>query len=617
MSWTLLGPPLVGDTSPQPFPLTTDKIAHIVLPVGLDRVGVVGLLLPGLHNELGRVTVGPWGAKLEAIDDTLSILSAQQLVSPNAAAVDPRIEKYVLQPRSETSEVILLRHNDVISFSRSATSLTCQWTASEIQVNSSAADVVVEESVDTNGVAAAPEEETEDEDLDNTVVAGSVQRLSPQPQPTPQLSNQRSVVVQETPTTARYNDLSDQTIAYNDERNLSEPIEKTPSPEFSNHGDIEPLPFSTARTGESQKKLSGVAADPRDELPLQSRPSIDVPAPIVHETSEQSPLQDHSSPRVEIPTKVSRKRSNSATEIDSGMDLALAGRSSKRTKIIVSSDDSQDSRLSSIVVEPRKTVAKGKKRLSDVPEATEAATKSQRSSQRSNTVAEEYKGPVPRVAFSHSAITGNTQAIKFLKKHKGIVVESISDDCNILCVRQGTLTKTMKLLEAIALGIPIVTDKWLLDSAKAGHLLALREHRPSVSKQEEEWNFKLDKVWGTPQAPFEGYTIHFTPELRKSYADFKEIEQVCETVGAKVATKKPSRDEKLVVLAKGDKDKELAKLMQEGFTCYTKDLLTNSILRGQVDLDSDEFMINAGAAVSTATAADNANESKTKRGRKK
>lgn len=477
--------------------------------------------------------------------------------------------------------------------------------------------MVVEESVETNGVAAAPEEETEDEDLDNTVVAGSMHRLSPQPQPTPQLSNQRSVVVQETPTTARYNDLSDRTITYNDERILSEPIEKTPSPESSNHGDIEPLPFSSARTGESQNKLSSVAADPRDELPLQSRPSTDVPAPIVHQTSEKFPLQNNSSPRVEILTRVSRKRPNSATEYDSGIDPALAGRSSKRTKITASSDDSQDSRLSSIVVEPRKTAAKGKKRLSDVPEATEAATKSQHSSQRSNTAVEEYKGPVPRVAFSHSAITGNTQAIKFLKKHKGVVVESISDDCNILCVRQGTLTKTMKLLESIALGIPIVTDKWLLDSAKAGHFLALREHRPSVPKQEEEWNFKLDKVWGTPQAPFEGYTIHFTPELRKSYADFKEIEQVCKTVGAKVAMKKPSKNEKLVVLAKEDKDKEAGKLMQEGFTCYTKDLLTSSILRGQVDLDSDEFMIIADTAESTAAAADYPNDSKTKRGRKK
>lgn len=154
----------------------------------------------------------------------------------------------------------------------------------------------------------------------------------------------------------------------------------------------------------------------------------------------------------------------------------------------------------------------------------------------------------------------------------------------------------MKLLESIALGIPIVTDKWLLDSAKAGQFLALRDYQPSVPQQEKEWNFQFDKVWGKPQSPFEGYTIYFTHELQKSYSDFNEIREVCKTVGAKVATKKTSKVEKFIVLAKEDKDKEAEKWMQDGVTCYSKDLLTNSILRGEVDLDSQEFVIGQGVA---------------------
>lgn len=152
----------------------------------------------------------------------------------------------------------------------------------------------------------------------------------------------------------------------------------------------------------------------------------------------------------------------------------------------------------------------------------------------------------------------------------------------------------MKLLEAVALGIPIVTDKWLLDSAKAGQFLALHDYQPSVLQQEKEWNFQLDKVWGKPQSPFDGYTMYFTPDLQKSYSDFSEIREVCKTVGAKVASKKTSKGEKFIVLAKEDKDKEVEKWIQDGVTCYTKDLLTNSILRGEVDLDSQEFVIGQG-----------------------
>ncbi|CAO2651925.1 Nn.00g002080.m01.CDS01 [Neocucurbitaria sp. VM-36] len=615
MSWTLLAPPLAGDTSPKPFPLTNNRNAHIVLTTGSNRVGIVSQFLPELQTELGRVTVGLWGAKLEAIDDTLSILSAQQLANPNAAAaVDPRTEKYVLESRlGQTSEVILLRHGD--------------WTASEVQVNSSAADPTIAESAEVNGINETPEEVTEDEDLDNTVVAGSIsQQMSPQRQPTPQLSNQRSVVVQETPTVDRYNDMTKYAAADHGERNASEPSENTPSPENLDQGETELEPFSTARTGDSQKHLSELVAMSEEELPVHAGASVTTPtnvsAPGVDHTSDEvSARKNMSSPRVEIPTRMSRKRSNSATEHESETDTAPVGRSSKRKKNTASSDDdTEDSRLSNIVVETsRKTAAKGKKRLSEVPEATEASTpKSQRSSQRSSTIttAETYDGLTPRVAFSHSAIAPSSQALKFLKKHKGVVVESIDETCNVLCVRPGTLTKTMKLLQSVALGIPIVTDNWLLDSAKAGHLLSLSKYQPSVPKQEEEWKFTLDKVWGKPQAPFEGYNIHFTAELRKSYANFKEIEQVCKTVGAKLVTKKPDKSEMLVVLAKEDKDKEADKLMQDGIACYTKDLLTNSILRGEVDLESHEFMINAGAGESAAAVADTVNHSKKKRGRK-
>ncbi|KAF1849447.1 uncharacterized protein K460DRAFT_331441 [Cucurbitaria berberidis CBS 394.84] len=610
MSWTLLASPVAGAAGSHPFPLTNDAISHIVLtPNGSTRVGLVNHLLPGLHTELGRVSVGPWGAKLEAVDDSLGILSAQVLADPNA---DPRSEKYELKPRiGESSEVILLRHGDVISFSKYAARLTCRWTASEVQVNSSAADALAAEPADVNGDEEIPEEETEDENLDNTVVAGSTTQTK---SPPPQLSNQPSVVVQETPTAARFKMVAEYANTPEDTSNHSEPTQPTPSPKGSDQAETRAEYFSTAHTGESQNKPPKKVANSGRELRVLSNAVAtahsDKSAAGLDDPSDNvSPHQSKSSPRVEIPTRLSRKRASSAVEYAPERGNEPLSRPSKRTKQTISSDcDTQDSRMSNIVVETsRKPAAKGKKRLSEVSEASEATPpRSQRSSQRSNTMttAEPYEGPTPRVAFSHSAITPNSQGMKFLKKHKGAIVESINEKCNILCVRPGTLTKTMKLLESIARGIPIVTDKWLLDSAKAGHFLALHDYQPSVPNQEEDWKFELGKVWGKPQAPFQGYTIHFTPELRKSYADFKEIEHVCKAVGAKVVTKKPSKNDNLIVLAKEDRDKEAEKLMQDGTTCYSKDLLTNSILRGEVDLDSDEFMIKpeAPAAATTTTA---------------
>lgn len=158
-------------------------------------------------------------------------------------------------------------------------------------------------------------------------------------------------------------------------------------------------------------------------------------------------------------------------------------------------------------------------------------------------------------------------------------------------VRDGGLAKTMKVFQAIALGIPIVTDKWLIDSAKAGYLYDLSAYKPSVAQQEKDWDFKLERVWATAQTPFKGYSVYFTPTLKKSYTSFREIEQVCTAVGAKVVGRY-SKNDKMIALATGVDDPDVEKWLDDE-ACYQKDLLTTSILRGKLDLQSDEFKIKA------------------------
>jgi len=179
-------------------------------------------------------------------------------------------------------------------------------------------------------------------------------------------------------------------------------------------------------------------------------------------------------------------------------------------------------------------------------------------------------------------------------------------------VRDGGLQKKPKVLYAIARGIPIVIDKWLLDSAKAARFLPLSAYKPSVSKQEKEWNFSLDGVFGQPQTPFEGYNIHFTKSLKATFESFSEIEIVCKAAGAKdVTSTRANKTGNSIVLANNDDDDaELQKLIKEGTTCFTKDILIYSILRGVLDLDSNDFKI---AETTTAKASP---KEKKKRGRK-
>jgi len=57
-----------------------------------------------------------------------------------------------------------------------------------------------------------------------------------------------------------------------------------------------------------------------------------------------------------------------------------------------------------------------------------------------------------------------------------------------------------------------------------------------------------------------------------------------------------------IVLGFGDNDPDAMTLNEEGAKCYTKDFLSASILRNEVDLDDDEFEMNLKARSSQTPA---------------
>jgi hypothetical protein len=352
--------------------------------------------------------------KLEAVDHALTITPGHAKPS---SAKDPRTAPYELQPRNEErSEVIFLRDGDIIHSSQVSTgSIICTWSESEIQVNSSAADASTKD-VDMDAVAETPEEETEDEeqDLDNTVIAvEATQSNKSQPHATPQLSAQRSIVVQETPTIARTNGIADQS--------ASAPI----TPEVT---EPEVEPYSTARTRHSEDDLQ----DEKDSISAL----VDVSADAVDDTSDEVPPPQ--SPKKHPKVVVSKKRPSPA--MDEEEIGSMPSRIRKRAKKVIPSEndtDTQDSRLSTIAVDTSPAVPSAKaKRTSAIKEAEQEQTpsRSQRSSQRSTTApsAEPYDGDTPRVATSNSSITDKSHAVKFLKKQGGALVESVKEAFNVL-----------------------------------------------------------------------------------------------------------------------------------------------------------------------------------------
>lgn len=315
--------------------------------------------------------------------------------------------------------------------------MTCKWSNTEIQVNSSAAP-------DANGVGGTPEDETEDEDLNGNTVVSLPQNNRSRPRATPQLPHQQSLVIQETPTAARVNSASNSVAADIKPPNFtekgSEPVKDTPIPSRELEPELEPAPeaFSTARTGEPQDKPPAPFKTPQNAI---VPPSADASTtrPVTYGDGSSLRVVNNSSPQVQIPPRSSRKRTTSAMEGVSESEHEALAVPIKRTKTS-DDEDIQDSRLSSIEVTSRKPAKKGKKRLSEIVEVGASSqakehgpAKSHPSSQQStHTTAETYEGPPPRVASSNSTITKTSQAVKLLKKQRGAYVEKLNDDFNVL-----------------------------------------------------------------------------------------------------------------------------------------------------------------------------------------
>jgi hypothetical protein len=199
-----------------------------------------------------------------------------------------------------------------------------------------------------------------------------------------------------------------------------------------------------------------------------------------------------------------------------------------------------------------------------------------------------------KVLLSKSKYAEDSKAKNWLKKRGATIDEKIPGKrSNFVCVVPvGELVATPKVLRSVALGKRVVTDQWLKDSMEQNQLLDLDGyvHDDLGPTMDVDRNKLL-----------EGKALFVTSALEKVYGDgFTHIKELAAALGAHRVEVGPAKkasgmpDAATIFLGLDSDDPDAHTLAQEdGRAMYQKNLLTQSILRGELLLDNDEFKCNS------------------------
>jgi hypothetical protein len=352
-----------------------------------------------------------FGSRLEAREGVLRVLPGQGHAHSAASTnFEPHTLEYELRgERDGRVEILILRHGDVITSPLSQGNLTCTWSTSNLQVESSTTTKPSDSKTD---IPDTPEEEETDDEPENSeqpFTAIPVTQPKSQPTATPRLSHQLSVVVHETPTAVRTAAPSD----FQEEGNSSG-SSGNPPPQI----ETEDMTFSTTRTGHSQHE-NGESNDVKTDGALEYVP-----------TNKRK-----GSPEVRVNSDASKKRpqpGSDTVELDTDTEQAQTNKRARRSISGDSDVDTNGQTGTPVDMSGKKRSSRGKKQLSEAFDASPVRVTRNSSQNPTTTAAEAYEGPPPHVAFSNSAIEKTGPAVRFLKKNKGSIAETIEKACNVL-----------------------------------------------------------------------------------------------------------------------------------------------------------------------------------------
>lgn len=212
-------------------------------------------------------------------------------------------------------------------------------------------------------------------------------------------------------------------------------------------------------------------------------------------------------------------------------------------------------------------------------------------------------GEPRRVFFSSSTTIDRTsKRLTFLERNGVTKVNSV-EECDILCVAKGELKKTGSLVLAVIFGKEVVTDDWISTSISKGELLDPQSFLARDPSKEAEWKIDLREAIERGKRgikPFLNSSFFFTSAAKKGLGKvFQDLKAIAMHAGAKSVQvsipKKPSQmadKSQIFIIAAAQDDCELPALEEAGWrSFFNKDIITLSVLRGTVDVEGNEFLI--------------------------
>ena len=207
----------------------------------------------------------------------------------------------------------------------------------------------------------------------------------------------------------------------------------------------------------------------------------------------------------------------------------------------------------------------------------------------------------PAIMFSSTTkIQEKKTVMRAFRALGGEVATSIKD-ATMLCVPDDGLKKTPKFLMAILRGLDIVTEAWLVAAHRDDKFPNPHIYFPKDPKKEKEWRFNLaDTVQRDTQSMvnlLSPYTVYLSEQFKAemhSKGSLKDYTEIAMMLGARnIKTGHPAdgADVANVVLIGTSDDVYLVDAQTKGFKMYTQDLIPMAVLRGTLDLDSDEFRV--------------------------
>ena len=387
---------------------------------------------------------------------------------------------------------------------------------------------------------------------------------------------------------------------YNEPQTTPKPTtrESQQSTEIRISGHREPSAPPPSRVSQPRDFVSVLIPEPatRHKVSLDDNPQEVMTVDGKHEPRSKRRKHSH------ILAKSAEETADESQDSLAGKIITVGTRAASPTGVVRPNDaaDQLPANSSHAATPHRGTPSVGNSFHASPSNSTEpaSASRSTRSAVHHEISSQSMKKDGTRILFASSAYVSESKAFKKFLTQQGVKVVQDIKDATCLCVGKGELKKTRNLIMAVLLGADIITDDWVTESVKLKRLQDTHSYLVKDPEREAEWGFNLEEAIERGRQSiqvFKDYDIIVTTKAKRETgkSGFLDIKDILLQAGARRVgsslPKKGSQPESLILIIGAFEDVDTPILRER--RCFTKDIVSLSILRGKLDVDSDEFLI--------------------------